>query len=187
VRCISIGYFVPDGQAVVWRGPMLHKALEQFLTDVYWDEPEFLLIDMPPGTGDIALSLSQYLPRAEVYVVTTPQEAAQKVARLSAAMAKKVNMSVRGVIENMSWFTGDDGKRYELFGTGGGKSLADELGVPLLAQIPLVNQLREGGDAGKPIAAIAPESEVGRVFGELAKKIVEMRPKKVFSQALKVN
>jgi ATP-binding protein involved in chromosome partitioning len=187
VRCISIGYFVPDGQAVVWRGPMLHKALEQFLTDVYWDEPEFLLIDMPPGTGDIALSLSQYLPRAEVYVVTTPQEAAQKVARLSAAMAKKVNMSVRGVIENMSWFTGDDGKRYELFGSGGGKSLADELGVPLLAQIPLVNQLREGGDDGKPIAAIAPHSEVGQVFAALAKQIVEMRPKKVFSQALKVN
>ena len=187
VRCISIGYFVPDGQAVVWRGPMLHKALEQFLTDVYWDEPEFLLIDMPPGTGDIALSLSQYLPRAEVYVVTTPQEAAQKVARLSAAMAKKVNMSVRGVIENMSWFTGDDGKRYELFGSGGGKSLADELGVPLLAQIPLVNQLREGGDDGKPIAAVAPESEVGRVFAELALQIVGMRPKKVFSQALKVN
>jgi ATP-binding protein involved in chromosome partitioning len=187
VRCISIGYFVPEGQAVVWRGPMLHKALEQFLTDVYWDEPEFLLIDMPPGTGDIALSLSQYLPRAEVYVVTTPQEAAQKVARLSAAMAKKVNMTVRGVIENMSWFTGDDGKRYELFGSGGGKSLADELGVPLLAQIPLVNQLREGGDDGRPIAAIAPDSEVGRVFAELAKQIVAMRPKKVFSQALKVN
>ena len=187
VRCISIGYFVPDGQAVVWRGPMLHKALEQFLTDVFWDEPEFLLIDMPPGTGDIALSLSQYLPRAEVYVVTTPQEAAQKVARLSAAMAKKVNMSVRGVIENMSWFTGDDGKRYELFGSGGGRSLADELGVPLLAQIPLVNQLREGGDVGKPIAAVAPQSEVGRVFAELARQIVEMRPKKVFSQALKVN
>ena len=187
VRCISIGYFVPDGQAVVWRGPMLHKALEQFLTDVFWDEPEFLLIDMPPGTGDIALSLSQYLPRAEVYVVTTPQEAAQKVARLSAAMAKKVNMSVRGVIENMSWFTGDDGKRYELFGSGGGRSLAEELGVPLLAQIPLVNQLREGGDDGKPIAAVAPQSEVGRVFAELARQIVEMRPKKVFSQALKVN
>ncbi|MEY4400459.1 MAG: hypothetical protein RL072_324 [Actinomycetota bacterium] len=186
VRCISIGYFVPDGQAVVWRGPMLHKALEQFLTDVFWDEPDFLLIDMPPGTGDIALSLSQYLPRAEVYVVTTPQEAAQKVARLSAAMAKKVNMSVRGVIENMSWFTGDDGKRYELFGSGGGKSLADELGVPLLAQIPLVNQLREGGDVGKPIAAVAPQSEVGRVFAELARQIVELRPKKVFSQALKV-
>ena len=187
VRCISIGYFVPEGQAVVWRGPMLHKALEQFLTDVYWDEPEFLLIDMPPGTGDIALSLSQYLPRAEVYVVTTPQEAAQKVARLSAAMAKKVNMTVRGVIENMSWFTGDDGKRYELFGRGGGASLAEELGVPLLAQIPLINQLREGGDEGKPIAAVAPTSEVGTVFADLARKVVEMRPKKVFSQALKVN
>lgn len=187
VRCISIGYFVPDGQAVVWRGPMLHKALEQFLTDVFWDEPEFLLIDMPPGTGDIALSLSQYLPRAEVYVVTTPQAAAQKVARLSAAMAKKVNMSVRGVIENMSWFVGDDGKRYELFGSGGGKSLAEELGVPLLAQIPLVNQLREGGDEGKPIAAVAPQSEVGLAFADLAAKIVALRPKKVFSQALKVN
>jgi ATP-binding protein involved in chromosome partitioning len=186
VRCISIGYFVPEGQAVVWRGPMLHKALEQFLTDVFWDEPDFLLIDMPPGTGDIALSLSQYLPRAEVYVVTTPQEAAQKVARLSAAMAKKVNMTVRGVIENMSWFTGDDGKRYELFGSGGGTMLADELDVPLLAQIPLVNQLREGGDDGKPIAAVAPDSEVGRIFAELARKIVEMRPRKVFSQALKV-
>jgi len=187
VRCISIGYFVPDGQAVVWRGPMLHKALEQFLTDVFWDEPDFLLIDMPPGTGDIALSLSQYLPRAEVYVVTTPQAAAQKVARLSAAMAKKVNMSVRGVIENMSWFVGDDGKRYELFGSGGGKSLAEELGVPLLTQIPLVNQLREGGDEGKPIAAVAPQSEVGLAFADLAAKIVALRPKKVFSQALKVN
>ena len=188
VRCISIGYFVPEGQAVVWRGPMLHKALEQFLTDVFWDEPDFLLIDMPPGTGDIALSLSQYLPRAEVYVVTTPQEAAQKVARLSAAMAAKVNMKVRGVIENMSWFTGDDGKRYELFGSGGGRLLADELDVPLLAQIPLTNQLREGGDAGRPIAAVAPESESGRIFAELARRIAEdLRPKKVFSSALKVN
>jgi ATP-binding protein involved in chromosome partitioning len=129
VRCISIGYFVPEGQAVVWRGPMLHKALEQFLTDVFWDEPDFLLIDMPPGTGDIALSLSQYLPRAEVYVVTTPQPAAQKVAALSAAMAAKVNMTVKGVIENMSWFTGDDGKRYEIFGSGGGQELADDLGA----------------------------------------------------------
>jgi len=188
VRCISIGYFVPEGQAVVWRGPMLHKALEQFLTDVFWDEPDFLLIDMPPGTGDIALSLSQYLPRAEVYVVTTPQEAAQKVARLSAAMAAKVNMTVRGVIENMSWFTGDDGKRYELFGSGGGRLLADELDVPLLAQIPLTNQLREGGDAGRPIAAVAPESESGRIFADLARRIAEdLRPKKVFSSALKVN
>ncbi|MEK7295415.1 MAG: P-loop NTPase [Actinomycetota bacterium] len=187
VRCISIGYFVPEGQAVVWRGPMLHKALEQFLTDVYWDEPDFLLIDMPPGTGDIALSLSQFLPRAEVFVVTTPQEAAQKVARLAAAMAAKVNLPVRGVIENMSWFTGDDGKRYELFGSGGGRLLADELGVPLLAQIPLIPSLREGGDTGQPIAGVAPDSEVGRMFFELANTVArEMKPKKVFSAALKV-
>ena len=149
VRCISIGYFVPEGQAVVWRGPMLHKALEQFLTDVFWDEPDFLLIDMPPGTGDIALSLSQYLPRAEVLVVTTPQEAAQKVAKLSAAMATKVNLPVRGIIENMSWFTGDD---------------------------------------GRPIAAVAPDSEIGQIFAGLAKRIAEeMKPKKIFSAALKVN
>ena len=187
VRCISIGYFVPDGQAVVWRGPMLHKALEQFLTDVYWDEPDFLLVDMPPGTGDIALSLSQYLPRAEVLVVTTPQPAAQKVARLSAAMAAKVNLPVRGVIENMSWFTGDDGRRYELFGAGGGRQLAEELSVPLLAQIPLVQPLREGGDDGRPIAAVAPESEVGRIFADLARRVAdEMKPKKIFSAALKV-
>jgi len=188
VRCISIGYFVPDGQAVVWRGPMLHKALEQFLTDVFWDEPDFLLIDMPPGTGDIALSLSQYLPRAEVLVVTTPQAAAQKVARLSAAMAAKVNLPVRGIIENMSWFVGEDRQRYELFGSGGGQMLADELGVPLLAQIPLVEDLREGGDTGRPIAAVQPDSEVGVIFAQLARRIAEdMKPKKVFSAALKVN
>jgi ATP-binding protein involved in chromosome partitioning len=186
VRCISIGYFVPDGEAVIWRGPMLHKALEQFLTDVFWDEPDYLLIDMPPGTGDIALSLSQYLPKAEVLVVTTPQEAAQKVARLSAAMAKKVNLPVRGVIENMSWFTGDDGKRYELFGNGGGQELADELGVPLLAQIPLTMALREGGDDGKPIAAVAPDSETGKAFHALAAQVDAMKPKKLFSKGLKL-
>jgi ATP-binding protein involved in chromosome partitioning len=187
VRCISIGYFVPEGQAVIWRGPMLHKALEQFLTDVYWDDPEFLLVDMPPGTGDIAISLSQYLPRGEVFVVTTPQPAAQKVARLSAAMAEKVNLSVRGVIENMSWFTGDDGKRYELFGAGGGAELAEELEVPLLAQLPLIPALRAGGDEGKPIAAVEPDSEIGRAFHILAERIaVELRPKKVYSPELKL-
>jgi ATP-binding protein involved in chromosome partitioning len=188
VRCISIGYFVPDGQAIIWRGPMLHKALEQFLADVFWDEPDFLLIDMPPGTGDIALSLSQYLPRAEVYVVTTPQPAAQKVARLSAAMAEKVHLPVRGVIENMSWFTGDDGTRYEIFGAGGGRELADELGVPLLGQLPLVQQLREGGDDGNPITVAHPESELAQAFQSIARTIAtELKPKKVFSAALKVN
>jgi ATP-binding protein involved in chromosome partitioning len=188
VRCISIGYFVPDGEAVIWRGPMLHKALEQFLTDVFWDDPDYLLIDMPPGTGDIALSLSQYLPRGEVYVVTTPQPAAQKVARLSAAMAAKVNLPVRGVIENMSWFTGDDGKRYEIFGSGGGEELATELEVPLLARIPLVPTLREGGDDGRPIAAVDPDSEAGRAFHSLAEQITTtLRPKKIFNAELKIS
>jgi len=188
VRCISIGYFVPDGQAVIWRGPMLHKALEQFLTDVYWDEPDFLLIDMPPGTGDIALSLSQYLPRGEVFVVTTPQPAAQKVAALSAAMASKVNLPVRGVIENMSWFTGDDGKRYEIFGSGGGQELADELGVPLLGKLPLVPALREGGDDGRPITAVDPTSEAAQCFQEIARQIaVDLKPKKIFSPSLRIN
>jgi ATP-binding protein involved in chromosome partitioning len=187
VRCISIGYFVPEGQAVIWRGPMLHKALEQFLTDVFWDEPDFLLVDMPPGTGDIALSLSQYLPRAEVYIVTTPQPAAQKVASLSAAMAAKVNLQVRGVIENMSWFTGDDGTRYEIFGSGGGQELAESLGVPLLGALPLVPALREGGDVGRPIVAVEPDSESARAFQEIARSIaVDLRPKKVYSDALKV-
>jgi ATP-binding protein involved in chromosome partitioning len=187
VRCISMGYFVPDGQAVIWRGPMLHKALEQFLTDVYWDSPDFLLIDMPPGTGDIALSLSQYLPRAEVYIVTTPQPAAQKVARLSAAMAAKVNMSVLGVIENMSWFTGDDGKRYEIFGAGGGAELAAELDVPLIGQLPLLMPVREGGDTGRPVTAVAPDSEVARAFREMAERIaVDLKPKRRYNAELKV-
>ena len=120
VRCISMGFFAEEDQPVIWRGPMLHKALEQFLTDVFWDEPDFLLVDLPPGTGDISLSLAQFLPRAEVYVVTTPQPAAQTVAQRAGFMAQKVNLEVKGVIENMAWFTGDDGKRYELFGAGGG-------------------------------------------------------------------
>jgi ATP-binding protein involved in chromosome partitioning len=187
VRCISIGYFVPENEAVIWRGPMLHKALEQFLTDVYWDAPEFLLIDMPPGTGDIALSLSQYLPRGEVYVVTTPQPAAQKVARLSAAMAAKVNLQVKGVIENMSWFTGDDGKRYELFGDGGGNELAQRLEIPLLGQVPLVPQLRAGGDEGRPIAAVDAQSEAGRAFAAIAERVdLELAPTRRFHPELKL-
>jgi ATP-binding protein involved in chromosome partitioning len=187
VTCMSIGYFVPEGEAVIWRGPMLHKALEQFLADVFWDEPDFLLIDMPPGTGDIALSLSQYLPRGEVYVVTTPQPAAQKVARLSAAMAGKVGLPVKGVIENISWFTGDDGTRYEIFGSGGGQELADELEVPLLGRLPLVPALREGGDNGQPITVADPQSEAAQAFQEIARRIAtELRSKKIFNSALKV-
>ena len=118
VRCMSMGFFVEEDQPVIWRGPMLHKALEQFLTDVFWDDPDYLVVDLPPGTGDISISLAQFLPRAELYVVTTPQPAAQKVAQRAAFMAEKVRLDVKGVIENMSWFTGDDGTRYEIFGSG---------------------------------------------------------------------
>ncbi|MDQ6698490.1 MAG: Mrp/NBP35 family ATP-binding protein, partial [Actinomycetota bacterium] len=160
-----------EDQAVIWRGPMLHKALEQFLTDVYWDEPDYLLVDLPPGTGDIAISLAQFLPRAEVYVVTTPQPAAQRVAQRAAAMAEKVNLEVKGVIENMSWFTGDDGTRYEIFGEGGGTALADKLGVELLGKVPLLPAMRAGADMGRPIVIDQPDSEAAQVFATIAERI----------------
>jgi ATP-binding protein involved in chromosome partitioning len=168
---MSTGFLVADDQPVIWRGPMLHKALNQFLTDVHWGEPDYLLVDMPPGTGDVALSLAQFMPRTEVYVVTTPQPAAQRVAQRSALMARKVNLAVRGVIENMSWFTGDDGTRYEIFGSGGGQLLAKELEVPLLGQVPLVTALREGGDTGAPVTVTDPAGEAAQAFEALAKRV----------------
>jgi ATP-binding protein involved in chromosome partitioning len=187
VRCISMGFFAQEDQPVIWRGPMLHKALEQFLTDVFWDEPDFLVIDLPPGTGDIALSLAQFLPRGEVYVVTTPQPAAQRVAQRAAFMAQKVNLEVKGIIENMSWFTGDDGQRYEIFGAGGGQDLAERLEVPLLGRIPLVPLLREGGDAGNPIVVTDPEGEAAAAFTEIARRIaVELAPTRVYNPQLKI-
>jgi ATP-binding protein involved in chromosome partitioning len=187
VRSISMGYFAPDDQAVIWRGPMLHKALEQFLTDVYWGEPDYLLVDLPPGTGDISISLAGFMPRSEVFIVTTPQPAAQRVAARAAAMADKVNLDVRGVIENMSWFTGDDGRRYEIFGSGGGADLAGRLGVPLVGQVPLVPALREGSDSGEPIVAADPDSEAARVFAAMAERIDgELAPTKRYHRDLKI-
>jgi ATP-binding protein involved in chromosome partitioning len=187
VRCISMGFFAAEDQPVIWRGPMLHKALEQFLTDVFWDDPDYLVIDLPPGTGDISLSLSQFLPRAEVYVVTTPQPAAQRVAQRAAFMAQKVNLEVKGVVENMSWFTGDDGKRYELFGAGGGSDLAVRLGVPLLGKVPLVPELRAGSDSGAPIVASQPDGEAAAVFAGIAETIdVELAPKRIYHSELRI-
>ncbi len=186
VRCISMGFFAEEDQPVIWRGPMLHKALEQFLTDVYWDEPDYLLVDLPPGTGDISISLAGFLPTAEMYVVTTPQPVAQTVAQRAAFMADKVNLKVHGIIENMSWFTGDDGTRYELFGAGGGQALADRIGVPLLGQVPLVPALRDGADRGQPVAVDAT-TEVGAIFAEMARVLdVEMKPTKRRHRELKV-
>ncbi len=186
VRCVSMGYFVPDEQPVIWRGPMLHKAIEQLVTEAWWDEPDFLLIDMPPGTGDVALTLSEILPRVEMYVVTTPQPAAQRVAQRSAYAARALKLSVRGVIENMSWFTGDDGTRYEIFGAGGGAKLASDLGVALLAQIPLNAQLRVGGDLGDPVVVYEPESDVAQAFVALAAAVVRQGPARVYRQELKL-
>ncbi|MET0729044.1 MAG: P-loop NTPase [Acidimicrobiales bacterium] len=187
VRCISMGFFAKEDQPVIWRGPMLHKALEQFLTDVFWDDPDFLLVDLPPGTGDISLSLAQFLPRAEVYVVTTPQPAAQKVAQRAGFMAQKVNLEVKGVIENMSWFVGDDGKRYELFGSGGGEQLAERLGVPLLGQVPLVSDLRAGGDSGHPIVLSDPAGDAAQAFSRIAEQVdVELAPRRRYRKELKL-
>ena len=159
MKLMSIGFFLDDNQPVMWRGPMLHRALEQFLSDVHWGELDVLVVDMPPGTGDVAISLGQLLPRAEVIVVTTPQPAAQEVAARAAFMAKKTSMRLLGVVENMS---GD------VFGSGGGEALAEELGVPLLGTIPLDPRLREAGDAGEPL--VTPEVE------EIAARVAELRP-----------
>jgi ATP-binding protein involved in chromosome partitioning len=177
VSVISMDFFVQPGQAVIWRGPMLHKALEQFLVDVHWGDLDYLLIDMPPGTGDVAISISEYLPNAEILIVTTPQPTAQRVAVRAGLMAEKVNQDVVGVVENMSWFTGDDGKRYELFGSGGGERLATELGVPLLGTVPFVPAVREGADEGRPIAVVEPDGEAAVAFDVVADKLLATGPR----------
>ena len=177
MKVMSMDFFVGEDKAVVWRGPMLHKAIEQFLKDVFWDDPDFILVDMPPGTGDVSISLSQFLPRAQVVVVTTPQPTAQRVARRAALMAREVDQEVIGVVENMSWFTGDDGTRYEIFGSGGGEALADELGVDLLARVPLLPAMREGADVGEPVSVAASGSEAEQAFMRLAEAVVARKPR----------
>ena len=186
VRCISMGFFAQEDQPVIWRGPMLHQALAQFLTDVFWNEPDFLLIDLPPGTGDISLSLAQFLPRSEAYIVTTPNPAAQKVAQRSAFMFEQVNIEVKGVIENMSWFTGDDGTRYPLFGSGGGHDLAERLGVDLVTQVPMTIPMREGSDQGRPVMAVDPSNEASQAFVEMAEWVLAHAPSKRTHPELKI-
>jgi len=164
VKVISIGMFVPGNQPVVWRGPMLHRALEQFLSDVFWGDLDVLLLDLPPGTGDIAISTAQLLPGAEILVVTTPQQAAAEVAERAGAIALQTKQQIVGVVENMSWLELPDGSRLELFGSGGGQAVADSLSratgatVPLLGQVPIDVALREGGDSGQPVVLAAPDS-----------------------------
>ncbi len=174
VKVISIGMFVPQGRPVVWRGPMLHRALEQFLSDVYWGDLDVLLLDLPPGTGDVAISVAQLLPNSELVVITTPQVAAAEVAERAGAIALQTRQRIVGVIENMSWLEQPDGSRLEVFGSGGGAAVADSLSratgtaVALLGQVPLDLELRAAGDAGTPVVAAAPESGAARVLTHVA-------------------
>jgi len=179
VKTMSIGYFVEDNSAVVWRGPMLHKALQQFLEDVAWGELDYLLLDLPPGTGDIAMTLAQLLPQARVTIVTTPQPAAQTVARRSADMADKVDLEVMGVIENMSGFTTPSGESYSIFGEGGGELLAEDLGVPLLGQVPLSEDLRVHADDGTPLVEEQPDAPASEAILGIAKKILASTPQEL--------
>jgi ATP-binding protein involved in chromosome partitioning len=177
VKVISIGMFVPGNQPVVWRGPMLHRALEQFLADVFWGDLDVLLLDLPPGTGDIAISVAQLLPGAEILVVTTPQAAAAEVAERAGAIAVQTKQQIVGVVENMSWMPMPDGSRMEVFGSGGGQTVAQSLGrvtganVPLLGQVPIDVTLREGGDVGKPVVLAAPDSTAGTALREVARTL----------------
>ena len=176
VKVVSIGLFTTEENPVMWRGPMLHKALQQFLSDVHWDEPDYLLIDLPPGTGDVSMSIAQFLPGANMVVVTTPQAVAEKVAQRAGFMAQKTGLVIAGVVENMSYFRGDDGKQYRIFGTGGGRLLAETLQVPLLGEIPIDPKLREFADIGAPIVLQAPDSEVAQALEQSAKELVNVLP-----------
>ncbi|HEX2808295.1 MAG TPA: Mrp/NBP35 family ATP-binding protein [Kineosporiaceae bacterium] len=177
VKVISIGMFVPGNQPVVWRGPMLHRALEQFLTDVFWGDLDVLLLDLPPGTGDIAISTAQLLPTAEILVVTTPQTAASEVAERAGSIALQTKQHIVGVVENMSWLELPDGSRMELFGAGGGRTVADSLSrstgapVPLLGQVPMDVRLREGGDGGTPVVLSAPDSAAAVALRSVARAL----------------
>jgi ATP-binding protein involved in chromosome partitioning len=179
VSVMSIGFFVEENSAVVWRGPMLHKAIQQFLEDVAWGELEYLLLDLPPGTGDVSMTLAQLLPQAKFLIVTTPQPAAQSVARRGAQMATKFDLELLGVIENMSGFTTPDGERYTIFGEGGGQQLADELDVPLLGKVPLSEPLREHADSGSPLVVAEPDSPASQAIRQAARGILAATPQEL--------
>ncbi len=176
ITVMSIGFFVEQDAAVVWRGPMLHKALQQFLEDVDWGELDYLLIDLPPGTGDVSMTLAQLLPQAKFVIVTTPQPVAQKVAARSAEMAAKLKLEIAGVIENMSGFVTPDGERYQLFGEGGGQLLADDLDVPLLAKVPLTMPLREQSDSGLPLVLADPDDPASQALRQGARGLIALSP-----------
>ncbi len=186
VAVVSVGFFTDEATPVIWRGAMLHKMLQQFVDDVWWGQPDVLLVDMPPGTGDVSLTIGQLFPDAEVVVVTTPQPAAQKVAQRAAYMARRINLHVAAVVENMSWFTDDGGTRYDIFGAGGGQLLATELGVPLVGQVPLVPALRQGCDAGTPIVMAEPAGEAANALDLIADRLLALRPSKSHRPELRI-
>jgi ATP-binding protein involved in chromosome partitioning len=174
IKVVSMGFLVDDeDMAIMWRGLMLAKAVEEFLVKVAWGKMDYLLIDMPPGTGDVQMALGRLLPRTEMVVVTTPALAAQKVAVRVADMARRSYLKVLGVIENMSTFTCDHGETYPLFGVGGGETLATDLGVPLLGRIPLEPEVSLANDSGKPLSVAAPNSAAGSVFAAIADRIAD--------------
>ena len=179
VKVMSIGFFVEEDAAVVWRGPMLHKAIQQFLEDVDWGELDYLLIDLPPGTGDVSMTLAQLLPQAKILLVTTPQPAAQKVASRAAEMARKFDLEILGVVENMSGFTSPDGTRHAIFGEGGGQLLADEIDVPLLGKVPLQEELRVQADEGLPLVIEDPDAPAAQALLHLARGIVAATPREL--------
>jgi ATP-binding protein involved in chromosome partitioning len=176
IKVMSIGFFLDEDAAVVWRGPMLHKALTQFLKDVDWGELDYLLVDLPPGTGDVSMTLAELLPQAKFLIVTTPQATAQKVARRAAEMADKVRLEVAGVVENMSGFTTPGGERFQIFGEGGGQELADEIGVPLLGKVPLTMPLRVQSDAGVPLVIENPDDPAAQALRQLARGLIALTP-----------
>jgi ATP-binding protein involved in chromosome partitioning len=176
VSVMSIGFFLEEDAAVVWRGPMLHKALTQFLQDVDWGALDYLLIDLPPGTGDVSMTLAQLLPQAQFLIVTTPQPTAQKVARRAAQMAHKVSLQIAGVIENMSAFVAPSGERFAIFGQGGGRELAEELEVPLLGSVPLTMPLREHADGGEPLVLAQPDDPASVAIEHIARGLIAMTP-----------
>ena len=177
VKLISIGMFTPGNTPVVWRGPMLHRAQQQVLSDVYWGDLDVLLLDLPPGTGDVALSTAQLMPNAEILVVTTPQQAAAEVAERAGAIAMQTRQRIAGVVENMSWMELPDGQRMEVFGTGGGQIVADSLtrsvgaDVPLLGQVPLDPRLRECSDSGKPLILEDPQAPASTALEEISQQL----------------
>jgi len=172
MRVMSIGFFLPEDRPVIWRGPLLVRALQQMLQDVEWGDPEFLFIDLPPGTGDIPLSVTQMLPRSALVLVTTPQPASVQVASRAGAFARRANQEILGVVENMSYFICPGcGRRSYVFGRGGGEELARHLGVPFLGEIPLAEDIRTGSDLGRPVAIYRADSEAGRAFAAIARRL----------------